>query len=313
MNQRHLEYFLEVYKNHSIKAAAEQLHISPQGISKTILALEEELHEKLFDRSGKFLSPTPAATILKHHAKKILDEYRLIQNKEYLSPTSKAALKVLSSYDVLQYLTVDFIKEFQDSHPDILPIITETTDKMALQMFQDEEAEIALLPGPLDNSLFSTQYLYSSRYCSVIHQSHPLAQKSSICYEDLHQQPIAIRGREFSLYNAHKNILEQHGVEPINTIEISSYYMIHRMAEANLCIGASLDYIAFADPQPHTIILPFEDEQMIKTIYFTEKKQKILSPEASRFKSFLLNWMELHRNQLFHWDFNPVTNNNNRF
>lgn len=43
MNQRHLTYFLEVYKHRSISAAAKSLFISPQGLSKTILALEEEL------------------------------------------------------------------------------------------------------------------------------------------------------------------------------------------------------------------------------------------------------------------------------
>ncbi len=303
MNQRHLEYFLEVYKHQSIKTVAEQLHISPQGISKTILALEKEIQEPLFYRNGKSLTPTPAATVLKHHAEKILEEYRLIQNREYLSPTRKITLKILSAYDVLQYLTVDFIKDFQASHMDILPIITETTDRMALQMLQDEDAEIALLPGPLDDSIFLAQYLFSSRYCAVINKCHPLAGKSAVSFKDLHQQPLAIRGREFSLYNTHQSILMQHGAEPINTIETSSYYIIHRMAEANLSIGASLDYIAFADPQPHTVILPFEDEQMIKTIYFTEKKQKTLSPEASRFKSFLLDWIELHRGELFHWNY----------
>lgn len=302
MNQRHLEYFLEVYRHQSIKTAAEQLHISPQGISKTILALEEELQEPLFNRSGKFLSPTPAAMVLKSHAQKILEEYRLIQNREYLSPTRKTTLKILSSYDVLQYLTVDFIKDFQSAHPDIMLIITESTDKTALQMLQDEDAEIALLPGPLDDSLFSTQYLFSSRYCAVVNKCHPLADKSTVFFEDLHQQPLAIRGREFSLYNTHQNILMQHGVEPINTIETSSYYIIHRMAEANLSIGASLDYIAFADQQPHTVILPFADATMTKTIYFTKKRQKILSSEGFCFKTFLLNWIELHRSQLFHWN-----------
>jgi len=303
MNQRHLEYFLKVYEHKSIKIAAEILHISPQGISKTILALEEELQEPLFNRTGKILKPTPAAIILKHHAQKILDEYELIQNKDYLSSTRKKALKILSSYDVLQYLTVDFIKDFQAAYTDVLLIITETTDKMALQSLENDDAEIALLPGPLDSSLYSAQFLFSSRYCAVINKCHPLAQKSTIGYEDLHQQPIAIRGREFSLYSAHQNILMQHGVAPINTIETSSYYIIHRMANSNLSLGASLDYIAFSDPQPNTVILPFKNEEMIKSIYLTEKTEKTLSMEASNFKSFLLNWIDTHRSQLFHWNF----------
>lgn len=301
MNQRHLEYFLEVYKHQSIKVAAENLHLSPQGISKTILALEEELGEPLFQRTGRLLTPTPAATNLKYHAQKILDEYDLIQNNEYLSSTHKTTLKILSSYDVMQYLTVNFIKDFQEAYTDILLNITEFTDKLAMRMLQDEDAEIALLPGPLDLSLFSVQYLFSSRYCAVIHKEHPLAQKSSLSYKDLHQQSIAVRGREFSLYSTHQNIFMQHGVKPINNIETSSYYIIHRMAEANLAIGSSLDYMAFGDPQPNTVILPFDDDQLKKSIYITEKKQKPLSLEASNFKSFLLNWLEVHRKELFHW------------
>lgn len=301
MNQRQLEYFLEVLKYKSIKKAAEQLLISPQGMSKTILGLEEELQEKLFERDGKHLLPTPAAIILKQHAQKILDEFRLIQNKEYLSLTRKTPLKVLTSYDVLRYLTVDFIKDFRNTHPDILLVITETTDKMALQMLLDDEAEIALFPGPIEDNLFSTKHLYSSRYCIMANLSHPLAQKSAINLEDLHQQPLAIRGREFSLYHMHQNILAQHGVEPVNVIETSSYYMIHRMAEANICLGATLDYIAFSDPQPHTVILPFTDSQMIKNFYLVQKKESKLTENAHLFKIFLLSWINENKNQLFHW------------
>lgn len=309
MNQRQLEYFLEVLKYKSIKKAAEQLLISPQGVSKTILSLEDELQEKLFERNGKQLIPTPTATILKHHAEKILEEFHLIQNKEYLSLTRKTPLKVLTSYDVLQYLTVDFIKDFRNAYPDLLLVITETTDKMALQMLLDNEAEIALFPGPIDDALFSTKHVYSSRYCIMANLSHPLAQKSDISVEDLHQQPLAIRGREFSLYHTHQNILAQHGVEPINVIETSSYYIIHRMAEANLCLGSTLDYIAFADPQPHTVILPFADSEMIKSFYLVEKKGSELTENALHFKNFLLSWIIENKNQLFHWN---QTEENNR-
>ena len=43
MNVRQLSYFMEVYRQGSIAGAARTLFISPQGISKTILSLEEGL------------------------------------------------------------------------------------------------------------------------------------------------------------------------------------------------------------------------------------------------------------------------------
>jgi DNA-binding transcriptional LysR family regulator len=301
INQRHLEYFLKVSQYKSISKAAEALHITPQGISKTILALEEELGENLFERKGKTLTPTPAATVLKHHARKILDEYELIQSRQFLSSSRKTSLKILTSCDVLTYLTVAFIEDFQRAHPDILPIYTETTDKQAQQMIQDEAVEIALLPGPLDPEIFSAEYLYSCHYCFVINKAHYLSQKNSIRLEDLHKEPLAIRGREYSLYGIHQNILSERGIEPEQTIETSSYAIIHQMAEANLCIGSSLDYIAHADPRPNTVILPFDGETMIKTFYIVQKKEKTPGAEALKYRRFLLDWMNEHRDQLFSW------------
>ena len=48
MNVRQLSYFMEVYRQGSIAGAARTLFISPQGISKTILSLEEEVSVELF-------------------------------------------------------------------------------------------------------------------------------------------------------------------------------------------------------------------------------------------------------------------------
>ena len=52
MTNRHLEYFLKVYEERSIKKAADALFITPQGVSRTILELEHELEMMLFIRDG---------------------------------------------------------------------------------------------------------------------------------------------------------------------------------------------------------------------------------------------------------------------
>ena len=49
MDTKDLRSFRLVYEERSINQAARHLFISPQGLSRVIQKLEEELHNKLFE------------------------------------------------------------------------------------------------------------------------------------------------------------------------------------------------------------------------------------------------------------------------
>ena len=160
MNQRQLAYFLEVYKHRSITAAAQSLFISPQGLSKTILALEDELGIKLFTRSKNQMLPTKEAINLTSHAKAILSEYELILNKEFISHTAKKTLYILGSYDVFQYFPASFFYAFQKQYPEISLNLSELPDLILLNQLNENEADLALAPGPLDANTYDLDYLF---------------------------------------------------------------------------------------------------------------------------------------------------------
>ncbi len=61
MNERYLEYFLDVADSLSITTSAERLYLTPQGLSKAIRSLETELGVLLLHRNGKQLMLTEAA------------------------------------------------------------------------------------------------------------------------------------------------------------------------------------------------------------------------------------------------------------
>gem|GEM_PF-5599801 len=75
-------------------------------------------------------------------------------------------------------------------------------------------------------------------------------------------------------------------------IETSSYYLIHRLVEENLCIGSSLDYIAYGDPRPNTVVLLHCEKEMVKHICAAWKKGWELSDEAKSFYEFLVEWIK---------------------
>ncbi|WP_278549806.1 LysR family transcriptional regulator, partial [Cloacibacillus evryensis] len=76
MNIREEEYVLAIWKYRNIKSAADELLISPPGLSMFLSGLEKRLGVKLFHRVGKHLSATDIGMEYISHAQKITEQKR---------------------------------------------------------------------------------------------------------------------------------------------------------------------------------------------------------------------------------------------
>ena len=293
MNQRQLSYFLEVYKQRSISTAAQSLFISPQGLSKTILALENELGVKLFTRSKNQMLPTKEAINLTSHAKVILSEYELILNKEFITHTPKKTLHILGSYDVFQYFPANFFCEFQNLYPDISLNLVELPDLILLKQLDENEADLALAPGPLDANTYHLDYLFTHHYVLVMNEQHPLASKETISLEDLQTPPIVIKGKNIPISNLHTNYFLSNGVEPDVVLEVTDYHVIHQMAKQNHALDMTLDYLAKQDNTNGIVVRPFSESTFVKSMYLVQRKNIHTNNETELFREHLLNWLKM--------------------
>ena len=83
MEIRQLESLLAVLESPTMTRAAESLHLSPAAVSLQLQSLSSELGAELFVRSGRKLTPTPAALRLAEHARAV--SMRLKQVKQEFS------------------------------------------------------------------------------------------------------------------------------------------------------------------------------------------------------------------------------------
>lgn len=301
MSPRQLEYFLEVYKCKSIKKASEKLIISPQAVSKILKEMENELNIELFIRGKKELEPTAEAEQLRNHAIKILNEYRKIENIKLIAEREKKTLTIYSVDGFLEYVSVEFIKDFQDAHPEIILNIIETTEKDIIEKLEKREIDVGIITKMLDTNIFQSIYLYSNRNCLVINKNHPLAEKESISQSDLDDQPIAGKGATYSCYNANIKKLFHRNINPKIMLETTNDSLILKMAENGLAIGITLDYIAFNRKSENTVIRKFEEEGQVRNVFWTENNHALLTQEEFLFRNFLSNWIEQYKEKLFHW------------
>ena len=64
MELNHLRTFREVVRERSFTAAARRLFLTQPAVSQQVKALETEIGERLLERTGRDVRPTPAGTIL---------------------------------------------------------------------------------------------------------------------------------------------------------------------------------------------------------------------------------------------------------
>lgn len=81
MNTQQLESFVQVAENLNFARAAEVLNITQSAVSRQINSLEDELGTKLFHRSTRTVSLTPAVSVSSMMPKKFSNDYRLLLSK----------------------------------------------------------------------------------------------------------------------------------------------------------------------------------------------------------------------------------------
>ena len=292
MSPRQLEYFLEIYNQRSIKKTAEKLIISSQALSKTLKEIEDELQVKLFIRGKKNLEPTIEAEYLKNHAIKILEEYNKINNLKNYTQHKNKVLTIYSIDGFLQFVSVQFIDDFNKSYPHILLNIVENTEKDIIEKLNKREINTAILSKSIESDIFTSHFLYRNNNCLVINKKNPLSKKDKLSQYDLHNQPIAGKGSNYSCYTSNIARLFQRNINPKIVLETTNDSLIINMAEKNLAIGITLDFIAHAYKSDNIVIKYFAEDNQYRNIFLVENNYSLLTKEEQIFKVFLLNWLE---------------------
>lgn len=87
MDIRSLRYFIAVYEEGSLSAAAKRCFVAQPSISNTLMQLEEDLGTKLFVRHSKGVSATDSGSQLYPHACKMVSDMSSMKQLFSQSPT----------------------------------------------------------------------------------------------------------------------------------------------------------------------------------------------------------------------------------
>lgn len=191
MDLRQLEIVQAIAETGSFTGAGARLHVSQSAISRQILLLEDEFHERLFVRLGRRVQITAAGEALLQLANRVFTDIRdtsgsITDRQKVLS----GPLRLVGGMTVCLYVFPQLIKEFRAQHPLVdIKIAVGGTWRLQRRV-KSRQADLALLTLPVDDAGLTSVPVLREELMLVMPANHPLGDKTPVPVEALVGQPF---------------------------------------------------------------------------------------------------------------------------
>lgn len=150
MNPEWLRYFATLAETRNFHTAAEQLHITPQALSKAIAGLEEQFKVRLVDRKHRVEGLTPAGEALLEEAQTVLQSLENAERRmaEWRSKQPKGPVRIAGDSLWHHYLMPPLLAELTNTYPGIRPQLHEMLPDDVEHWVSAGEIDIGLLLRP---------------------------------------------------------------------------------------------------------------------------------------------------------------------
>jgi len=202
-----LEYIVEVAKTGSISNAAENLHVSPAGISKSIMNLEEKLGLKIFIRSRSGTIPTEAGKQIIKIAYEIVIK---LQQIEEVAKAEKAVInedfKLSASPSLFLNVLPQTLSAFKKDHAKVKIQISEKPSPDIIEDIIENKIDIGLIASNRNrwiqmvqkNKDLQFESLLETKINVYVSKHSPLAFSESVTPEELLDQSLVIYAGGYS-------------------------------------------------------------------------------------------------------------------
>lgn len=292
MNVSDLRYFVRVCDDHSISQAAEHFFMTPQGISKAIRRMEEEVGTDLLLRSQSGVQMTPYGQIFYEHAVRILQEWDHAQQEiDSLKAQNLGLLKLVSAYGILRYLTPSFIHAFTDSNPSVHLDYTEFPDSYVEQKVLDGEYDIGLSPVKTQNPELSYLPLFQKEIFFVVHPGSRFYSRQEVSIREVLAEPFVMENDHFLIHHLLSDTAAGEGVTIIPYFSTSGFSLCYKLCEKGEANTASMAFIFEDMAQGSIRMIPFTEHPMWP-VALIHKKNVPLSVSMRAFIAHTTAWKE---------------------
>lgn len=293
MELRKLEVFCKVVELKSFTRAAAAVMLSQPTVSEHIRSLEDELGQKLVDRLGRQVEPTPVGRLLYSYAVKILRiQQDALQAIEHYGGKLVGRIMIGAGSIPGTYILPGVIGRFRERYPSIKATLKINSSHQIVQDVLDGQLEIGVVGARWSEKGLDFREIYSDTLSVVVGTEHHLAGKKEVSLAELIAEPFILRESGSGTRRVMDQIFEEHGVNEsslFEVAEIGSTEAVLQAVKEGLGISIVSTKAVEKDLRAGTIAsLAVKGVKMERPFYMIRRKNRELSPAASVFWIFLL-------------------------
>ena len=237
MDIAELEVFLTVASERSFSRAAAKLHRTQPAVSQAVRRLEDELNERLFDRSSKGGILTEAGQILLDYARRLIrlkDEAETVMHD--LQKLRRGRV-VIGANEAAVHVLLPIVSLFREGHPDAHIEVQRIPARQIASEILNRSLDFGVLTfQPVERGLASVA-IGIDDLVLLTHPNHPLARREEVSMEEFGRQ-IVIAHNDPSPARERVLRLSEQRHAPINIkISFPSLDGIKRAVEMNLGVA----------------------------------------------------------------------------
>ena len=197
MDIRVLRYFLAVAKEGGVNAAAASLHVTQPTLSRQLMALEDELGSKLFERGGHPLRLTESGTHLLRRAEEIVRLMNVTES-EFLaarSPIVSGEIRIGAGETAGMRRLAAAVKAVRERHPHVGVSLFSGDSEAVCERLEAGKLDFALFVDPVNVRNFEQYHLpYADRWGLFMRRNDPLAAQTEqgVTPEMLRDLPLLV-------------------------------------------------------------------------------------------------------------------------
>jgi DNA-binding transcriptional LysR family regulator len=287
---RQLQIFLAVVEHKSFVGAAAQLNLTPPAVSMQMSRLAEVLDAPLFDRDGRSIQLTPAATALIPYAERmteaLTEAISVIDGLQGRLDHLVRVAMVTTSRNFGPHL----LQEFSRRHPEIQIESTIANREKVIGLLQSGNVDLALMGRPPQRIEVEAFPFAPHPYVLIGPPDHILAGKQHIARRELSSFKFIAREPGSGTRMIHDYYFTSHSVPLPPLYVMDSNENIKQAVMANMGLAfISAHTIALECQTKKLRILRAEDMPAMREWFVVHLKGKQLRPAAESFKAFVLN------------------------
>jgi len=234
---KQIEAFVEVVRCGTVSRAAEVLGVTQPALTARLHALERELEQVLFVRSGRGVRLTDAGRVFLPHAERALTA--LADGRSAISDltTGRAGKLVIGATgSVSSYVLPKVLKRFRSEHPRVELTVKTGHSEHVLEMVRTDLVELAII-RELRFDDVDVIPLYEDELMLVTHPSHPFAQRGAVRLADVVAEGLVVFDRVSSYYELTQALFVGAGVPPRMIMELDNFEAAKKMLEEGLGVA----------------------------------------------------------------------------